>query len=168
MSSAERSSLSYLFPCSFARQTEQWKMRQKWKETAYREFHSVFGESTGKELKTSDSHNDNNNDEENHDLDAIRESKKFNHGEVPFDRKQKTNEKIGNHDYDASKTSKKQKLGKPHFQKSTSKFISYIRNMPFGRESGKRDSAVSELAQLASKSDLTAGEVRSLFNASVK
>jgi hypothetical protein len=143
-------------------------MRQKSKETAYREFHAVFGEPMGKELKTNDSYNDNNNEEENPDLDAGREAEKFNHGGVPSDRKQKMNGKIGSWDYETSKTSKKQKLGKPHFQKNTSKFISNSRNTPFGRELGKKETAVSELAQLASKSDLTAGEVRSLFNASLK
>lgn len=164
----KESSFCSLVISRFARQPEQWRMRQKSKESAYREFHAVFGEPTSKELQTNDSYNENNNEEENHDFDADRETKKFNHGEMSSGRKQKINETSDNHGYDASKTSKKQKLGKPFFQKSSSKFVSNSINTPFLREPRKKDSAVSELAQLASKSDLTAGEVRSLFNASLK
>ncbi|KAJ4820412.1 Nucleolar protein 9 [Rhynchospora pubera] len=152
----------------YARQPEQWRVRQKSKETAYREFQAVFGEPRGEEIKINASYNENHNGKQKHDYNADGESKKFNHVEMPSDKKQKTNEKDGNHSYDSSKMSKKQKVGKPLLQKSANKFISNSTNTPFVRQSGKKDSAVSELAQLASKSDLTAGEVRSLFNASLK
>ncbi|KAJ1687263.1 hypothetical protein LUZ63_018653 [Rhynchospora breviuscula] len=151
----------------YARQPEQWRMRQKSKETAYREFHAVFGESRGEEIKTNASYNENHNGKEKHDYNADGESKKLNHVEMPSEQKQKIN-KDGDRSYDSSKMSKKQKVGKPLLQKSANKFISNSSNTPFVRQSGKKDSAVGELAQLASKSDLTAGEVRSLFNASLK
>lgn len=146
-------------------------MRQKSKESTYREFQAVFGEPgepTGKELKTTDSYSENNNGKESHDDNADIEIKELDRIEMPSDRKQKINDKNDNRYYDASKTSKKQKVGRPPFLKSRNKFISNSINTPFVRESGKKDYAASELAQLASKSDLTAGEVRSLFNASLK
>ncbi|XP_078164345.1 pumilio 23 isoform X3 [Carex rostrata] len=152
----------------FARQPEQWRMRQKSKESTYREFQAVFGEPMGKELKTTDSYSENNNGKESHNDNADIEIKELDRIEMPSDRKQKINEKNDIRYYDASKTSKKQKVGRPPFLKSRNKFISNSINTPFVRESGKKDYAASELAQLASKSDLTAGEVRSLFNASLK
>ncbi|XP_072991248.1 pumilio homolog 23 [Typha latifolia] len=160
----------------FARRPEQWKLSQASKETAYREFQAAFGsiskpleqnvepESSERPLKRKHKGSEkmNNNIDQGHGA----------YTEMPslssFPGLENSMAKLG---FSQNKKSlKRQKSAKVTTGKEpdSKKFIRNSASTPFVRESGKRKSSVTELADLASKTTLSAGEVRKLFKPSTE
>ncbi|CAL9190243.1 pumilio homolog 23-like [Musa acuminata AAA Group] len=157
----------------FASRPEQWKQSQASKESAYREFHAVFG-------SKSKPHKQNVESPES----SLASSKK----------KHRRHEKLSD-DADAAMANSTlefpgleismAKLGFPvkekkgHMRRGTmdasgveepdsKKFVRSNTNTSFVKRSGKRKSSASDLADLASKSRLSAGEVQQLFKPTIK
>lgn len=153
-----------LLCCRFASRPEQWKLSQESKESAYKEFHAVFGsksDSQGRNTQASWSSQKSSKKTQKKHLASGNADNSMTRSSLESPGRQVSMARLGFPGKEKNHASKVGYRSGHKFIRNNSSNTSFVR-------SGKRKSSATDLADLAGKSRLSAGEVQRLFKPSVK